>query len=239
MKGPGLNISWRNKIPMSGLVWQSVCVSTSNYVTQPSLFNQTHHFLFKVEPMKPKKRILQDAAKRPIFCMWYFRWWYMVVGLRTAKSQPECFRERKYWSCSCTPCVALGPIAHCTRFLYKIKANPYFGSALMLQILHCLCSFHAYHAEKISALHTPTHLGDQAIIFCKLDSIRACRRTILRQHVTRIKICFFSIWRLKEQKSPTEYSVLLPETITLCFVIQGTRQRRGLVTGVPFFTLSM
>ena len=54
---------------MSGLVWQSVCVGTSNYVTQPSLFNQTHHFLFKVEPMKPKKRILQDAAKRPIFCM--------------------------------------------------------------------------------------------------------------------------------------------------------------------------
>ena len=127
MKGPGLNISWRNKIPMSGLVWQGVCVSTSNYVTQPSLFNQTHHFLFKVEPMKPKKRILQDAATRPIFCMWYFRWWYMV-GLRTAKSQPECFRERKYWSCSCTPCVALGPIAQCTRFLYKIKANPYFGS---------------------------------------------------------------------------------------------------------------
>ena len=163
----------------------------------------------------------------------------MVVGLRTAKSQPECFRERKYWSCSCTPCVALGPIAQCTRFLYKIKANPYFGSKLMLQILHCLYSFHAYHAEKISALHTPTHLGDQAIIFCKLDSIRACRRTILRQHVTRIKICFFSIWRLKEKKSPTKYSVLLPETITLCFVIQGTRQRRGLVTGVPFIILSM
>ena len=119
-----------------------------------------------------------------------------MVGLRTAKSQPECFRERKYWSCSCTPCVALGPIAQCTRFLYKIKANPYFGSKLMLQILHCLCSFHGYHAEKISALHTPTHLGDQAIIFCN----SAKRVELLARKISQLGYsCFFIHSRMDQR----------------------------------------
>ena len=186
--------------------------------------------------MKPKKRILQDAAKRPIFCMWYFRWWYMV-GLRTAKSQPECFRERKYWSCSCTPCVALGPIAPCTRFLYKIKANPYFGSkranapniALSVQFPRWENLSPSYanppRGSSNHFLQTWQHQGMQE------DNTQAtCHQN---------QNLFLSIWGQKEKKSSTEYSVLLPETITLCFVIQVTRQRRGLVTGVPFFTLSM